>query len=280
MAKRGKIGTNRPRTGLTVLLAALSLGILFPLFLSFVVAVKNPEEMSQGILSLPSALHWDNFARAMEKTGFLHALVNSLAATGVATLLTIATNSFVAYAIARNWKSRFFRFLYYYFLSAMFIPFPVIMLPIVKQMAAIGFDNIFGLMFLYVIYGLPFNTFVYVGYLRGVPPDMEEAAFIDGAGTWKAFRKIVFPIMLPINATVGILTALWVWNDFMLPLVILSDKRQYTLPLVQYVFQTQFSADYNLAFASYFLVMIPIIIVYLFAQKWIIRGVMSGSMKG
>jgi ABC-type sugar transport system, permease component len=271
---------NRHNSRLTILLFLLSAVVFFPLFVTFMIAVKNPEQMARGILSLPDSIHWENFVNAAAKTGYFSALKNSAFATATVLALTVATNSFVAYGIARNWHRKFFRFLYFYFISAMFIPFQVIMLPIVKQMSFLGMDHLLGIVFLYAIYGLPFNTFVYVGYLRSMPVDIEEAARIDGAGTWAIFWRVVFPIMAPMNATVGILTALWVWNDFMLPLVIISNKAQYTLPLVQYVFQQQFSTDYNLAFASYFLVMTPIIIVYLFGQKGIIKGVMSGSLKG
>jgi raffinose/stachyose/melibiose transport system permease protein len=264
----------------TLLLALLSLAILFPLYMAVLVALKNPRELAAGILSLPKTLHWGNFAAAAEKTRYFTAFRSSLIVTAASTVLTVFTNSLTAYAIARNWNRRFFRFLYYYFLSAMFIPFSLIMLPIVKQMAALGGTNLPGLIFLYVIYGLPFNTFLYVGYLRTVSREMEEAAMIDGAGSWTVFFRVVMPLMSPINATVAILTALWVWNDFQLPLVIIADKFQHTLPLVQYVFQTQFSANYNLAFASYILVMLPMILVYTFAQNFIIGGVMSGSLKG
>src|SRR5690606_18878432 len=174
---------------------------------------------------------------------------------------------------------KFYKFLYLYFISAMFIPFPIIMLPIVKQTSMLGMDNLIGLAFLNVVMQLAFNVFVYVGFLKSIPVQLEEAAHIDGATTWQVFWKIIFPIMKPMHATVAILTALFAWNDFMLPLVILGDTSQYTLPLVQYAFQGQFSTNYNLAFASYLMAMLPMIIVYIFAQKWIIGGVMRGSLK-
>jgi raffinose/stachyose/melibiose transport system permease protein len=161
----------------------------------------------------------------------------------------------------------------------MFIPFPIIMLPIVKQTSSWGMDNLTGLIFLYVVYGLAFNVFIYVGYIKSIPKELEEAAIIDGASRWQVFWRVIFPLLMPMNATVGILTTLWAWNDFMLPLIILSDPEMATLPLVQYIFQSQFSTDYNLAFASYLMALAPMVIVYIFAQKWIISGVMKGSLK-
>jgi raffinose/stachyose/melibiose transport system permease protein len=174
---------------------------------------------------------------------------------------------------------KFYKFLFYYFVSAMFVPFPIIMLPIVKQTSAWGIDNLVGLIMLYVVYGLAFNVFIYVGYIKSIPKELEEAAIMDGASTWGVFWKVIFPLLAPMNATVGILTTLWAWNDFMLPLVILSDQDLATLPLVQYIFQSQFSTDYNLAFASYLMALAPMILVYIFAQKWVISGVTKGAIK-
>jgi raffinose/stachyose/melibiose transport system permease protein len=174
---------------------------------------------------------------------------------------------------------KYFKALFYYFISAMFVPFPIIMLPIVRQTALWNMDNLVGLIFLYIVYQLSFNVFLYVGYIKSIPIALEEAAIIDGASSWGVFWKVVFPLLAPMNATVAILTCLAAWNDFMLPLVILSDPSDATLPLAQYIFQSEFSTNYNLAFASYLLALLPMLIVYLVAQKWIINGVTRGAIK-
>jgi raffinose/stachyose/melibiose transport system permease protein len=109
--------------------------------------------------------------------------------------------------------------------------------------------------------------------------ELEEAALVDGASRWKIFWRIIFPLMSPMNATVAILTGLWAWNDFMLPLVMLSDPNQYTLPLVQYAFQSQYSTNYSLAFASYILALLPMMVVYMIFQKWIVNNVTKGAVK-
>jgi raffinose/stachyose/melibiose transport system permease protein len=263
----------------TVLLMVGSIFILFPLYLTLTIALKTPKETADSLLALPKEWRFQNFLDAIEITNFFHAFQNSFIITVVVVIFTLLTNSMVAYAIARNIHKKFFKFLYYYFVSAMFIPFPIIMLPIVKQTSDWGMDNIFGLIFLYIVYGLAFNVFVYVGYIKSIPKELEDAAIVDGASTWKVFWKVIFPLLAPMNATVGVLTCLWAWNDFMLPLVILSDREMATLPLVQYMFQGQFSTDYNLAFASYLMALAPMIIVYIFAQKWIINGVTKGAIK-
>src|SRR5699024_11703450 len=120
---------------------------------------------------------------------------------------------------------------------------------------------------------LALNVFIYVGYGKAIPEELEEAAIIDGASTWQVFWKVIFPLMMPIHATVAVLTALFAWNDFMLPLVLLSDSSMYTLPLVHHAFQGEFSTNYNLAFASYLMAMLLLIIVYLFVHQCSISGV-------
>ncbi|WDZ83050.1 carbohydrate ABC transporter permease [Micromonospora cathayae] len=264
---------------LTALMVVCSLTVLVPLYFTVVTALKSPEDLGGAGFAPPTDPRWANFADAWRLTDFPHAALNSALITVGAVLLTLLTNSMVAYAIARNMHRRMFRWLYYYFVSALFVPFPIIMLPVVKQTAWLNLDNQLGLIFLYVVYGLAFNIFVYVGYLRSVPRELEEAALTDGAGIWTTFWRIVFPLLAPMNATVGILTCLWAWNDFLLPLVILSSPDAQTLPLVQYVFQGQFDTNYTVAFASYLMALSPLVVVYLLAQRWVISGVMRGSVK-
>jgi raffinose/stachyose/melibiose transport system permease protein len=163
--------------------------------------------------------------------------------------------------------------------SALFVPFPIIMLPVAKQTALLGLDNRAGLVLLYVVYGLAFNIFIYTAFINSIPRALEEAAAIDGASTWGIFWRVIWPLLGPMNATVGILACLWVWNDFLLPLVILSNPESATLQLVQYVFQSQFQTNYPVAFASYLMAMAPLLIVYVFSQRWVISGVTRGAVK-
>jgi raffinose/stachyose/melibiose transport system permease protein len=269
----------RPNWWLTALMCVLSLTVLVPLYFAVVTALKSPAELAGAGFDPPVDPRWQNFADAWTLTNFPQAALNSAVITVGAVLLTLLTNSMVAYAIARNMHRRLFKSLYFYFVSALFVPFPIIMLPVVKQTAALGMDNQVGLIFLYVVYGLAFNIFIYVGYLKSIPIELEEAALTDGATVWVTFWRIIFPLLAPMNATVGILTCLWAWNDFLLPLVILSSPDAQTLPLVQYVFQGQFSTNYTVAFASYLMALSPLLIVYLIAQRWVISGVMRGSIK-
>lgn len=264
---------------LTLLAAMLSLTVLVPLYVVVVTALKTPDQLGGSGFELPTSVRWQNFSDAWQLTNFSQALLNSALVTVGAVVLTITTNSLVAYAIARNMDRKFFKGLYYFFIAALFVPFPIIMLPVTKETALLGLDNQVGLFLLYTVYGLSFNVFIYTAFIRSIPRELEEAAIMDGASTWGVFRSVIFPLLSPMNATVGILTCLWAWNDFLLPLVILSDPAARTLPLAQYVFQSQFNTNYTVAFSSYLMAMAPLLLVYLFAQRWVISGVMRGSIK-
>ena len=273
--------TNMP---VTILLAIGALTILFPLYITIVVAFKSPDQMTTdvaGLLSLPTSWNLNNFREAIATTNFPVVLLNSLLITGFAVILVIITNSLVAYAIARNMHKRFYKFAYMYFISGMFVPFAILMLPLVKQTSILNMDNIPGIIILYVVFNMSMNTLLYVGYLKNIPIALEEAAYVDGASTWTVFWKIIFPLLKPMHATVAIMTALATWNDVMMPLVILegSDASSMTLPMAQLLFQTKFGTNYNVAFASYLLALLPILIFYVFAQKWIINGVTNGAVK-
>ena len=262
-----------------MLIAGMVITILLPLYMSVMIAIKVPTDMN-NVLALPKQLRLMNFVDAWKMTEYPRKFFNTAFITVINLGITLISNSFVAYAITRNRKkSKFFEIMYYYFLSAMFIPFSVIMLPLVVQANTFHLDNVVGITFLYVIFGLPMNTFLYCGAVKGIPEALDEAAMIDGARPLQTFWYVIFPVLKPTTATVAILSFMWTWNDFTMPLVLLSEQSQQTLQLAQYVFKKQFSIDYNLAFASYLLVLLPVLVVYVFCQKWITNGVVAGAVK-
>jgi raffinose/stachyose/melibiose transport system permease protein len=272
--------TRRINWWATALIAVCSLTILIPLYLAVVVALKTPDQLVSGTgFELPNPVRWENFSEAWERSNFPQALLNTAIVTVGSVVFTLLTSSIVAYALARNIHRPFFKGVFFYLLAALFIPFPIIMLPLVKQTAILGLDNPAGLIVLYTIYGLSLNIFIYTAYIRSIPIELEEAARVDGASTWRVFWQVIFPLLMPMNATVGILTCVWAWNDFIMPLVVLTDPASRTLPLAQYVFQGQFNTDYTVAFASYLMAMAPLLIVYIFSQRWVISGVTRGSIK-
>lgn len=269
---------------LTFVLILGCLTVLFPLYMTVIIAFKNPSEMTNdvaGALAPPSSWSFDNFAEAMRVTNFWSALANSLFITGITIVLSVIIHSIAGYVIGRNMKrKKGYRLAYFYIVSGMFVPFAILMMPLVKETAQIGLANPIGVILLYLVFYMPMNVMLYSGYLKNIPLAMEEAAEIDGASTWKTYWTVIFPMMKPMHATVAVLTALGTWNDVMTPLVIMSGSENTTLPLAQLNFQTQFGTNYNLAFASYLLSLIPILIFYVVCQKQIIGGVANGAVKG
>lgn len=268
---------------LTILLIIGTVTVFFPLYMAVIIAFKNPNEMTNdvaGALSLPKSWSFSNFAEAMQVTDFWHSLGNSLLITLVTIVLAILIHSIAGYVIGRGMrKIKGFKFIYFYIVSGMFVPFSILMMPLVKQTAQMGIGNRFGVIVLYLVFYMPMNVLLYSGYLKNIPEAMEEAANIDGASTWTTYWRVIFPMMKPLHATVAILTALGTWNDVMTPLVIMSGTGQNTLPLAQLNFQSQFGTNYNLAFASYILALIPILIFYVICQKQILNGVANGAVK-
>lgn len=257
--------------------------IIFPLYMIVVIAFKKPSEMTNtisGILSLPKSWNLDNFREAMIVTDFWRSLGYSLLITLITVVLSILIHSLMGYALGRNKShSKFYNFVYLFIVSGMFVPFAILMMPLAKQTANMGLANWFGVILLYVVFYMPMNILLYSGYLVNIPMALEEAARVDGASTWRTYWKIIFPIMRPMHATVAVLTALAVWNDVMTPLVIMASSSVNTLPLAQLNFQSQFGTNYNLAFASYLLSLLPILIFYLICQKQILNGVVNGAVK-
>lgn len=268
---------------ITILLILGLITVIFPLYLTVVIAFKKPSEMTNsisGILSLPKSWSFSNFVEAMRVTDFWHSLGNSVLITIVTVVLSILIHSMIGYVIGRSKStSKFYKGAYLYIVSGMFVPFAILMMPLVKQTAQMGIDNIFGVILCYLVFYMPMNVLLYSGYLKNIPLALEEAARVDGATTWKTYWSVIFPIMKPMHATVAVLTALGTWNDVMTPLVILAGSDVNTLPLAQMTFQTQFGTNYNLAFASYLLALLPILIFYLICQKQILNGVVNGAVK-
>lgn len=264
--------------------AILLFGVLviaIPFYLSIVSSLKTQSEISQNFFGIPKSPTLDNFLKIMEKGDFIPALTNSFVITIVSLVGFAIILPMAAYAIARKKDtSKVYAFLFVYFLISIFVPFQVRMIPIVKLMNTLGLANGFGLILLYLSGSVGEGVFLIVGYLSSVPVDMEEAAYIDGASTFQIFTRIMIPIMKPIIATVLIKNCLWVWNDFMMPSMVLRTRADRTLPLFQYAFQGDYATDYSLVFAAFVMSMIPIMIFYCVMQRNIISGLTSGAVKG
>ena len=283
MMSKGNKQTRAVNWPVTILLILGCLTIFFPLYMAVIISMKQPSEMTNdisGALSLPAQWSFANFQEAMKVTDFFFFLGNSLLITVVTVVLAVIIHGLAGYAIGRSMKkSKVYNVIYMFIVSGMFVPFAILMMPLVKQTAQMGIANRLGVILSYVVFYMPLNVMLYKGFLTNIPIAIEEAARVDGASTWKIYWTIIFPMMKPMHATVAVLTAMSTWNDVMTPLVIMSGTGKNTLPLAQLNFQTQFGTNYNLAFASYILALIPILLFYIVCQKQIINGVVNGAVK-
>jgi raffinose/stachyose/melibiose transport system permease protein len=281
--------TRRPRPipeggrvnwGLTIIIAIVSLIVIIPLYFAIAMALKSPAQTGTGTgFNFPWPIQWGNFRAAWDLTNTPLAFSMSLLITVIAVAGEIFVSSLAAWAIVRNWDHWQFRATFVYLLLALFIPFPVVALPQVKLMAAIGLANPFGVAILHIMFQLAFNVLLFTAYIRSIPGELEESARMDGCTTWQVYRKLVLPLLAPIAATVGIFAFLQSWNDFMMPQLITANPKYQTLPVVQYLFQDQFTTNFNVAFASYLMALLPTLVVFLIAQRWVVSGIMRGSIK-
>ena len=278
--RRGKVGRNRTNWTATVLLMVGSLAVLVPLFVTVNMSLKTTGQAVDGnAFSLPAPFTLSSFAEAWNLTNFPRGFAISIFVTTLAVVGEILISALAAFAIVRNWDRRLFRWSFFYLLAAMFIPFPVVALPQIQLTGMLGLDNPLGVAILHIAFALAFNTLLFTAFLRTIPLELEESMRMDGAGTWKVFWRLILPLLGPMCATVGIFAFIQSWNDFMMPSLIISDPTLQTVPVLQNMFQTQFSNNYNVAFSSYLMAMAPAIIVYLVAQRWVMSGLTQGAIK-
>ncbi|MDO5066453.1 MAG: carbohydrate ABC transporter permease [Propionibacteriaceae bacterium] len=278
--RRGRVGQERSNWSLTILLILGSVTVLLPLYVTISMAFKTTEQSTDlNAFSLPAPFSLEGLQKAWELTNFPRAFLVSLIVTALAVTGSILISSMASYAIVRNWDRRFFRWSFFYLLAAMFIPFPVVALPQVRLTGLLGLDNYVGVALLHIVFSLAFNTLLFTAYLRSIPLELEESMRVDGATTAQTFWKLIFPLLAPMAATVGIFSFLHSWNDFMMPSLIISQPEWQTIPVVNNIFQTQFSNNYNVAFSSYLMAMAPAILVYILAQRWVMSGLTQGAIK-
>lgn len=216
----------------------------------------------------------------IEGTKFFRYTFNSIFNVVVCVVLILVIAPMISYAVSRNGHLKIFKFIYLYIVIGIFVPFQIIMVPLAKMLSKMNLLNLIGLIIVTVSFGLIQSTFLYVGFFKSIPLGLEEAAYVDGCTTWRCYFSIILPLAKPMTATVVVVNALWIWNDFLLPLIILNrDNNNWTVPLFQFNFKSQYTFDYNLAFASFTLTIVPILILYIFMQKSIIAGLVDGAIK-
>lgn len=261
-------------------LTLAALFTLFPLIMALVNSFKTNGELLSNVMSLPTELHTENYTRTFDKMHYLRSLGNTVLLAGLSVTMMIVFSALAGWKLCRT-KSRLSSFLFGLFVFSMLIPFSSIMIPLYKVTLALNIKNsLVGLSFVYAGLGVSMAIFLYHGFVKGLPVDLEESAAIDGCSNLQIFFHIVFPQLKPITATICITNVLWVWNDFLLPLIVISDNKKYTLLLSTNTLFGQYSSDWTAILSALILAAIPVVIFYALFQKQILKGISDGAVKG
>lgn len=262
-------------------LGVMALIYLFPFLVSILLAFKDKKETAKSVLALPQRLHWENFVNAFEKANILHSMKNSVIVTFASVILVLIVAAMAGYAIGRQYHKKGYRLYEMILTAAMMIPFQTLMIPLYKMFRGMELLNTLpGVILLIAGANMPFAVMMFIGFVRTIPIELEEAAMLEGCGKFKIFYKIIAPILKPITVTIAVLDALWAWNEFNISLLILQKNEVKTIPMQQYVFFGEHSADYNMAFAAAVITMIPIVVFFIAMQKHIVEGMTAGAVKG
>lgn len=258
---------------------------LTPFYLIAINSFKTRREIFENTTAIPGTWQVSNYTQAAEKMNIGSSFFNSVIIIVCSVALIVLFSSMAAWALARD-KSKKSKIIFYIFVGATVVPFQAVMLPLIKLMGklhinAINFNMLgtrYGLIFMYIGFGASMSIFLYHGFIKSIPQDIEDAAIIDGCSKFQVYRKIIFPLLKPITVTVTVLNGIWIWNDFLLPFLTINGKIN-TIPLAMNNFFGAFSKQWELAMAGIVLSIIPMIIFYFFVQKYVIKGITQGSVK-
>ncbi|KMK77482.1 carbohydrate ABC transporter permease [Alkalihalobacillus pseudalcaliphilus] len=265
----------------TLEIIAIIIAIIFliPFYFVIVNSLKSFSEILTNSAALPDQLLFSNYLKVWQILDFPKVFLNSLIITVISNIGLVIISSMAAWKLVRT-PHRFSKILFILFVSAMVIPFQAVMIPLVQWSGMLGIINSLpGIIFMYFGFGVPLTLFLYHGFIKTVPIEIEESARIDGCSQFRVFWNIVFPLLKPITVTVIILNTLWIWNDYLLPLLVLQDPNLRTIPLATSSFFAQYTKQWDMGLAALVLGITPVIIFFLFLQKHIIKGIAAGSIK-
>ncbi|GIO42893.1 MULTISPECIES: carbohydrate ABC transporter permease [Paenibacillus] len=271
----------RGRNGFTeVMMALVALIFLAPFYFLFANSVKTFGEILTNAASWPEKFNWSNYSKAWELARFSEAFQNSVIITVVSVILITLFSAMAAYRMVRS-NSKFNRILLLLFVAAMVVPFQTIMIPVLKVVNTLGVNNsIWGLLLTNLGLSLPLAVFLFHGFVKSVPLEIEEAATVDGCNPITVFFRIVLPLLKPMMMTIIVLNALAIWNDYLLPSLILQKPELRTIPLATYSFFGQYTKQWDMALPALAIGILPIIAFYLLLQRYIVEGIAAGSVKG
>lgn len=259
-----------------------AIGVLFfiPIYAMIVISFKTTRELIYSPLAFPKSLYLQNFVDAWKMLRLGTVYKNSLFVAIVSVVIRILLASMASFTLAKR-INRVNRFLYVLFLSGLMVPIYTILVPLLRLIKNLGLMNSHvGLIVVYIAMGMPFAVFMLTGFVKAIPDELLEASVLDGCSVYRTFWTIVFPLLKSAVTTLFILDFLSVWNDFLLPMLTLSDNSLKTVTVVMYNFYGEFGSRWEMTFAGYTLAIIPIVIVYLLLQKNIVNGIMIGAVKG
>ena len=268
-----------------IVLLVLFICFIIPFILVIINVFKSKGDITSNPLAIIGAHGFTlkNFPEAMKKMNFWRVFANSFVITVSATLLNILVSSMTAYVFVRNGKWKVCTLFFSLMIASMVIPFQVLMVPLVSVYGGLlgVLNHRLTLILMHTGFSVSMAMFMFHGAIRtNVPVELEEAATIDGCTKWQTYWKVVFPLLTPTIATVAIINAMAFWNDYLLPSLVLTKKELYTIPIATQAFYGTYSTDIGLVMAALLLAMLPILILYIFLQKYIVEGVTSGAVKG
>ena len=275
--KSGKI-KNHLLEGTLIILALLA---VYPLFLVISNSVKSYSEVMSEVVALPHGLHFENYLQVIDLMNYPKLFLNTVIVTGLGVIGVVLLSSTAGYKLSRT-KTNYSWFTFLLCVGAVIIPFQTIMISLVKIAKMLGLLNqIYGAAIMYWGLGCPFTIFLYHGFVKTIPLELDECAIIDGCSELRMFFQIIFPLLKPVTVTVIIMNVMWFWNDFLFPLLILgSNSAHFTLQLAAYQFFGMYKSEWHYAMASVVLIVTPAIIVFIALQKYIIKGMVAGAVKG
>lgn len=252
---------------------------LYPIFIILVSALKSKSELAKNPSGFPKEITFEYFIKAFDKMNYLKTTGNTIVIVLTVLVFTLLTSSMAAYAICRKGKK--YTWLYFIFLAGLMMPFQMRMIPLYKMIVNLKLINkLMGVALVYCGSRAPMAVFFLTGFIKTVPKELEEAAQCDGAGLYRTFFTIVFPLLKGALATVGILCTFAIWNDYLMPMLFLQSREKLTITVMLSNFQGMYSSDWSMIFAGVCLIALPMLIIYLIAQKAIIGGITSGAVKG
>ena len=276
MMKRGRVLF---KASVWILSILSLLFCLFPYYIMLINSFKTQKELFASTLSFPETFLVLNYVRAIERMDLFTTLLNSLMITVFSTVVIVLFGSMTGYALNRV-KSRMSDVIFNIFLAAVLIPFQSVMIPLVVTLADIGILNTrVGMVFTYLGFGCSMCIFLVYGALKSIPLSLDEAGIIDGAKRSQVFFRIIFPMLKPTMITSAVLNVLWIWNDYLLPSLVINQENLHTIPLRLYYFFAEYTKEWNYAMAGLVLSTAPVIVFYLFCQKYIIKGISDGAIK-